>query len=90
MREADYVFRWGGDEFLMQLSCTLEEAREKGADLATAFRTALTTSALPTGVGLSVGYSEVVARTDDIMERIQEADNAMYRNKQITETGSGD
>lgn len=55
VREADYVFRWGGDEFLMLLSCTLEEAREKGAELATAFRTALTTSGLPTGVGLSMG-----------------------------------
>jgi diguanylate cyclase (GGDEF)-like protein len=90
VREADYVFRWGGDESLMLLSCTLEEAREKGADLATAFRTALTTSGLPTGVDLSVGSSEVIAPTDDIMERIQEADNTMYRHKQGTESRSGD
>lgn len=90
VREADYVFRWGGDESLMLLSCTLEEAREKGADLATAFRTALKTSGLPTGVDLSVGSSEVIAPTDDIMERIQEADNTMYRHKQGTESRSGD
>ena len=81
VRGADYVFRWGGDEFLVLLSCTLEEAREKSAELTTAFRTALTTSGLPTGVGLSVGCSEVIAHTDDIMARIREADEAMYRNK---------
>jgi len=29
-----------------------------------------------------VGCSEVVAHTDDIMARIREADEAMYRNKE--------
>ena len=90
VREADYLFRWGGDEFLMLLSCSIEEAREKGTELATAFRTALKTSGLPTGVGLSVGCSEVTAHTDDIMQRIREADEAMYRHKQGTESGPGD
>ena len=88
VREADYVFRWGGDEFLLLLSCTLEAAREKSAELTTAFRAALKTSGLPTGVGLSVGYSEVVAHTDDIMDRIREADEAMYRNKADTKSGT--
>ena len=86
VREADYVFRWGGDEFLVLLSCTLEEAQEKAGELTTAFLANLETSTsmsdLPTGVGLSVGCSEVVAHTDDIMARIREADEAMYRNKE--------
>ena len=90
VREADYLFRWGGDEFLVLLSCGVEEAREKGAALSRAFRAALQASALPTGVGLSVGCSEVVAHTDDIMTRIQEADEAMYRNKQGTKNGTAD
>ena len=88
VRGADYVFRWGGDEFLVLLSCRLEEAREKGAELTTAFRTAVRGSGLPTGVGLSVGCSEMVADTDDIMTRIREADEAMYRNKADTKSGS--
>ena len=91
VREADYVFRWGGDEFLVLLSCTLEEALEKGAELTTTFRTAVkTASGIPTGVGLSVGCSEVIAHTDDIMDRIREADEAMYRKKQDTKIGTGD
>ena len=88
VREADYVFRWGGDEFLVLLSCTLDEAREKSAELTEAFRSALHGSGLPTGVGLSVGCSEVVAHTDDIMARVREADADMYRNKQNAGSGT--
>lgn len=88
VRDADYVFRWGGDEFLLLLSCDLEEAQEKGAHLTRSFRAALDTSDLPTSVGLSVGCSDVKTDADDIMTRIREADEAMYRNKQETEAAS--
>ena len=88
VRESDYVFRWGGDEFLLLLSCNLDEARNKGADLRRSFREALATSGLPTGVGLSVGCSDVETHDDDIMNRIREADEAMYRTKQSAEAES--
>ena len=32
-RDADYVFRWGGDEFLLLLSCREDEAMRRGHDL---------------------------------------------------------
>ena len=30
IREADYVFRYGGDEFLVLITCTAAEARAQG------------------------------------------------------------
>ena len=33
IREADYVFRWGGDEFLILLSCGEDEAGRRGTAL---------------------------------------------------------
>ena len=37
VREADYVFRWGGDEFLILISCKEDEAMRKAAELQAAF-----------------------------------------------------
>src|SRR5258707_4357424 len=31
IREADYIFRWGGDEFLVLITCSGEEARRQAA-----------------------------------------------------------
>jgi GGDEF domain-containing protein len=79
----------GGDEFLLLLSCGLEEAREKSAHLTRSFKAALaTTGGLPASVGLSVGCSDVETASDDVVTRIREADAAMYRNKQETAAGS--
>ena len=37
IREADYVFRWGGDEFLVLISCGEQEAIRRGGELQDAF-----------------------------------------------------
>jgi diguanylate cyclase (GGDEF)-like protein len=81
VREADYVFRWGGDEFLVLISCPEDEARRKGAELQAAFDTSSKAAALPQGVGLSVGFTEVPADTRDIMPLVNQADERMYANK---------
>lgn len=84
MREADYLFRWGGDEFLVLMSCDLEQAMQKGVDLKAAFHTTPETAQLPAGVGLSVGCTEVPEDAGDIMPYVREADERMYRDKMGT------
>ncbi len=86
VREADYVFRWGGDEFLILISCTEEEALLKARDLQEAFA-ATETGSLPAGVGLSVGCAEVPSDAVDIIALVKIADERMYENKRGLRTG---
>lgn len=81
IREADYVFRWGGDEFVVLISCTEDEALRRGRELQHAFATAPHTAHLPPGVALSIGVVEVPDDVEDIMPLIQAADERMYANK---------
>jgi len=81
VREADYVFRWGGDEFVVLISCGEEEALRKGADLQAAFAKSSKAAALPQGVGLSIGVTEIPPETRDIMPLVKEADERMYADK---------
>jgi len=81
IRGADYLFRWGEDEFLVLISCPYKEAQTKGLQLKTAFDTAPEAAVLPEGVGLSVGVTEVPADTNDVVPLIREADERMYRDK---------
>jgi diguanylate cyclase (GGDEF)-like protein len=84
IREADYVFRWGGDEFLVLMSCGEDEARRRGDALRREFARAPETKSLPAGVGLSVGTAEVRPDTDDVLTLIKKADERMYENKRRT------
>jgi diguanylate cyclase (GGDEF)-like protein len=84
VREADYVFRWGGDEFLILISCTEGEALRKGADLQAAFAASDDAAALPRGVGLSVGCAEVPKDAKDVHALVKVADERMYVNKRST------
>jgi diguanylate cyclase (GGDEF)-like protein len=81
IREADYVFRWGGDEFLVLITCTGEEAVRKAAQLKASFDASPEAIDLPPGIGLSVGCSEVPEGATDIMPLIREADERMYEDK---------
>jgi diguanylate cyclase (GGDEF)-like protein len=81
IREADYVFRWGGDEFLVLITCTGEEARRKALALKATFDAAPEAADLPPGLGISVGWTEVPEGTTDIMPLVRDADHRMYEDK---------
>jgi diguanylate cyclase (GGDEF)-like protein len=81
IREADYVFRWGGDEFLVLITCVEEEAGLKAAALKAAFDAAPEAVELPPGIGLSVGWVEVPTGTTDLLPLVNAADVRMYQDK---------
>jgi diguanylate cyclase (GGDEF)-like protein len=86
IREADYVFRWGGDEFVILISCSESEALRRARELQQAFATTPHTADLPPGVALSVGVVGVASDVNDIMPLIQAADERMYANKKRRRT----
>ncbi len=80
-RQADYVFRWGGDEFLVLLSAAEPEARNKANQIRQAFLESAIVSNLPDGVDVSIGVVPVPPDTRDFDPLIDQADREMYRRK---------
>jgi diguanylate cyclase (GGDEF)-like protein len=80
-RQADYVFRWGGDEFLVLLSANEPEARKKGQQIRQAFLESAIVKNLPDGVDVSIGIVAVPPETEDFDPLIDQADREMYRRK---------
>jgi diguanylate cyclase (GGDEF)-like protein len=81
IREADYVFRWGGDEFLVLITCVGDEAARKAAALKKAFDAVPEAVDLPPGIRLSVGSVEVPSGATDLLPLVSEADARMYQDK---------
>lgn len=81
IREADYIFRWGGDEFLVLITCVGAEAEKKAKTLKATFDSAPEAIELPPGIGLSVGFAEVPQGTTDLLPLVKEADERMYADK---------
>jgi diguanylate cyclase (GGDEF)-like protein len=80
-RQADYVFRWGGDEFIVLLSATESDAKIKAQQIRTAFLESVIVSNLPDGVDVSIGCVPVPPDTTDFDPLIDQADREMYRRK---------
>jgi diguanylate cyclase (GGDEF)-like protein len=80
-RQADFVFRWGGDEFLVLLSATEPDARIKAGRIRQAFLESAIVTRLPDGVDLSIGCVVVPPETTNLDPLIDQADREMYRRK---------
>jgi diguanylate cyclase (GGDEF)-like protein len=81
VRQSDYVIRWGGDEFLLLLTCSLGLAEHKAALLKEAFLQEREVSGLPDRIGLSVGVAAVAPEAENLQGAIRDADALMYRDK---------
>jgi diguanylate cyclase (GGDEF)-like protein len=80
VRQSDYAIRWGGDEFLLLLSCGEDEAKAKAANLKDAFEKERIAAALPLYLGISVGVAPV-SPDEGLRAAIREADSQMYGDK---------
>jgi diguanylate cyclase (GGDEF)-like protein len=83
VRQSDYAIRWGGDEFLLLLSCGEDEARSKAANLKAVFDEERVGAALPDYLGLSVGVAPV-SPDEGLRAAIRQADGQMYGDKLST------
>lgn len=81
VRASDYVIRWGGDEFLLLLSCGVKEALAKADELKVAFDRERISAGLPEDCGLSIGVAGVSKEAETLREAIRDADGRMYSDK---------
>jgi diguanylate cyclase (GGDEF)-like protein len=81
VRESDYVIRWGGDEFLILLTCGYGEAQRKAMELKVAFERERVAGSLPDGLGLSIGVASAPVDADSLAATVREADSRMYQDK---------
>ncbi len=81
VRRSDYLFRWGGDEFVILIWGTLQNATHMRAQLKAAFRDLRDQSRLPPTVGLSIGCAEVSPDATDMASVVREADERMYEDR---------
>jgi diguanylate cyclase (GGDEF)-like protein len=81
VRVTDYVFRWGGDEFLVLLTCDEAQAELKAAAMQDAFTHLWHNRTVGDGGGLSSGWVAVPSGTRNVLPFIEQADERMYANK---------
>ncbi len=88
VRESDYVIRWGGDEFLLLLTCSYGQAQRKAKEIKVGFERRRVAASLPDGLGLSVGVAPASVDAENLGEAIRLADSRMYQDKLGEQSGS--
>jgi diguanylate cyclase (GGDEF)-like protein len=82
-RKKDIVARWGGDEFLIILPSSGNDACERVCERIR--RTCSRTAPDPIEISVSLGYATLENRSTDLHSLINDAENMMYSNK-LTES----
>ena len=90
VRRSDYLFRWGGDEFLILIWGTLKSARRMRTQLKARFRSLSDKARRPQSLrlGLSIGCAELGSGACDIASALGEADKRMYQDKARSADGT--
>jgi len=86
VRQSDFAIRWGGDEFLLLLSCSETEAADTARRLKEAFERERLGAGLPAYLGLSAGVAQVEVSAVTLRDAIRDADSRMYGDK-VSESG---
>ena len=81
------MFRWGGDEFLVLISCREEEAVRKGRELQKAFAQSPRRPRCRPASASASAASRCPPTPTDIMPIVQVADERMYLDKKTLSAG---
>jgi diguanylate cyclase (GGDEF)-like protein len=89
VRQSDYVIRWGGDEFLLLLTCTVTEAAGKAEELKAALPSNGTRHSRPTRPSISVAeWSAAGPRQRDSARRQRDVPGQAGRARRTLKLGS--
>ena len=87
IREADYVFRWGGDEFVVLITCNEAEAVRRSVDLQAAFAKSPSLERLPSGVASGSGNGIAGRREYTALQRPASAADRRNRGQPAAACG---